>query len=154
MAESGGGNPPSLQEPVRLAADRYASELDPDIIPAGVDPLTFRVQQAEFLHEVGRSLAEHRRQHPGGDMISNLLQAEVDGRTLSANDIGAFMVLMSVAGNDTTKQTTSHTVISFAKHPEQRECLPEDFEVQRCRRGNGSPRSPSDELRPGGYPRP
>ncbi|CAB4821912.1 unannotated protein [freshwater metagenome] len=38
------------------------------------------------------------------------------------------MVLMSVAGNDTTKQTTSHTVISLAKHPEQRDWLLEDFD--------------------------
>jgi cytochrome P450 len=122
------GIPPSLQEPVRLAADRYVGELDPNIVPEGVDPLTFRVQQAEFLHEVGRSLAEHRRKNPGDDMITNLVQGEVDGKKLTDLEIGAFMVLMSVAGNDTTKQTTSHTVISLAEHPEQRDWLLEDFE--------------------------
>jgi len=122
------GIPPSLHEPVRLAADRYVGELDASIIPEGVAPLAFRVQQAEFLHEVGRSLAEHRRRNPGDDIITNLVQGEVDGKKLTDLEIGAFMVLMSVAGNDTTKQTTSHTVISLAKHPEQRDWLLEDFD--------------------------
>jgi cytochrome P450 len=38
------------------------------------------------------------------------------------------MALLSVAGNDTTKQTTSHTIISLDRHRDQRAWLAEDFE--------------------------
>ena len=38
------------------------------------------------------------------------------------------MILLSTAGNDTTKQTTSHTLLALARHPEQREWLMADIE--------------------------
>ena len=122
------GVPPSEQEATRLAAERFVGESDPALFE-GRDPMTFRLDQARYLHQVGASLAAHRRRHPGDDLMTNLVQAQIDGQSLTDEEIGAFMVLMSVAGNDTTKQTTTWTMLSFAEHPEQRAWLMEDFGV-------------------------
>jgi cytochrome P450 len=81
-----------------------------------------------FVFGVGQELAAHRRAHPADDLLTNLVQAEVDGHRLSDDDIGAFLVLISVAGNDTTKQTTSLGMLALARHPEQRAWLLEDYE--------------------------
>ncbi|MGZ4705762.1 MAG: cytochrome P450, partial [Acidimicrobiales bacterium] len=48
-----------------------------------------------------------------------LVQAEVDGERLYDEEIGAFTVLLGVAGNDTTRNTITHGVIAFAENPDQ-----------------------------------
>ena len=48
--------------------------------------------------------------HPGDDLMTALVQAEVDGERLTHAEIAAFFVLLSVAGNDTTRHTTSHAM--------------------------------------------
>ena len=56
------------------------------------------------------------------------MNAEVDGQRLTDDDIGAFMVLFTVAGNDTTRNTTSLTAVAFDRNPDQRAYLLEDFD--------------------------
>jgi cytochrome P450 len=56
------------------------------------------------------------------------VNAEVDGERLTDDDIGAFMVLLTVAGNDTTRNTTSLTTVAFDRNPDQRAYLLEDFD--------------------------
>ena len=121
------GVPPSEQEQVRRAANLFVSESDPAERPKDLDPIRFRFELADYLHRVGAELAADRRKHPRDDLMTNLVQAEVDGQRLSDQEIGAFMILMSVAGNDTTKQTTSLTVMALAENPEQRAWLVEDL---------------------------
>jgi cytochrome P450 len=87
-----------------------------------------RFESSIYLHTLARDLAAHRRKSPGDDLLTNLVQARIDGKGLSDDDIGSFMVLMSVAGNDTTKQTTTRTMLALQEHPEQRAWLMEDFD--------------------------
>jgi cytochrome P450 len=121
------GVPPSQQEEVRRAANLFVSESDPEERPKDVDAISFRLGLARYLHRVGAELAADRRKHPRDDLVTNLVQAEVDGHSLSDEEIGAFMILMSVAGNDTTKQTTSLAVMALAENPDQRAWLVEDL---------------------------
>ena len=58
--------------------------------------------------------------------MTNLVQAEVDGQGLTDDEIGAFFVLLSVAGNDTTRNTIAHAMRRLTEHPEQRAWLAED----------------------------
>jgi cytochrome P450 len=60
--------------------------------------------------------------------MTSIVQAEVDGQRLTDEQIGAFMILLSTAGNDTTKQTTSHTVLALSRHPDQRRWLMADWD--------------------------
>jgi cytochrome P450 len=80
------------------------------------------------MHEIAEELIEYRRENPGEDLFSALLRAEVDGEKLDETDIGAFFVLMSVAGTDTTKHTSAFTVRAMTHFREQQHWLMEDYE--------------------------
>jgi hypothetical protein len=58
--------------------------------------------------------------------MTGLVQAEVDGDRLTHDEIAAFFVLLSVAGNDTTRHTTSHAMRALTVNPDQRAALLED----------------------------
>jgi cytochrome P450 len=77
---------------------------------------------------VALALAAERREHPGDDLFSSLVNAEVDGDRLADADVAAFFVLLSVAGNDTTRQTISHGMKALTDFPDQRAWLLEDFD--------------------------
>jgi cytochrome P450 len=88
------------------------------------------VAARDHLYKLGADLAHHRRSHPADDLLTNLVSAEVDGQRLTDDDIGAFMVLFTVAGNDTTRNTTALTTVAFDRNPHQRAYLLEDFDAR------------------------
>ncbi|NLD77744.1 MAG: cytochrome P450, partial [Acidimicrobiales bacterium] len=51
--------------------------------------------------------------------LSVLVNAEVDGDKLTEQELGAIFMLFAVAGNDTTRNSTSHGIRLFAEHPDQ-----------------------------------
>jgi cytochrome P450 len=121
------GVPESERANVARAAENMIGAGDAvDVPPA--EYAEFATGQAAYLFTIGMSLAAHRRSHPGDDLMTNLVQAEIDGERLTDTDIGQFMVLMAIAGNDTTKQTTTHTALALDAHPDQREWLTADFD--------------------------
>lgn len=81
-----------------------------------------------YLREVASAEIEKRRAKPTGDLLSALVEAEVDGDRLSDDDIVSFFGLLTVAGNDTTRQSTSHGMKALSDFPDQRAWLMEDFE--------------------------
>ncbi|MGH9039847.1 MAG: antibiotic biosynthesis monooxygenase [Acidimicrobiia bacterium] len=101
------GVPPDDRVGVVHAADSMVSWNDPEI-RAGREPLQVLLDSLLALHAAARSMAEARRAEPGDDLMTALVQAEVDGERLTDDEICAFFVLLSVAGNDTTRSTISH----------------------------------------------
>ncbi|ANW64875.1 steroid C27-monooxygenase [Mycobacterium sp. djl-10] len=84
----------------------------------------------EFAHHDGRNsamelimyamqLAALRAEEPGEDIVTKLIEADVDGHKLSDDEFGFFMVLLAVAGNETTRNSITHGMIAFTEHPEQ-----------------------------------
>jgi cholest-4-en-3-one 26-monooxygenase len=65
------------------------------------------------------TMAEDRRQCPRNDIVSKLVHAQVDGGQLSSDEFGFFVILLSVAGNETTRNAISHGMLAFFEHPEQ-----------------------------------
>ncbi len=65
------------------------------------------------------TMAEDRRQCPRNDIVSKLVQAQVDDGQLSSDEFGFFVILLSVAGNETTRNAISHGMLAFFEHPEQ-----------------------------------
>jgi cytochrome P450 len=57
---------------------------------------------AERVYAVFDDLLSERRRHPADDMMTMLLQAEVEGRRLSRDEVLGFCYLLLVGGNDTT----------------------------------------------------
>ncbi|MBM3660759.1 MAG: cytochrome P450 [Actinobacteria bacterium] len=71
-------------------------------------------------------LALDKRANPSDDIISVLLQAEVDGERLSDLEFDLFFELLAVAGNETTRNLISHGMLALIEHPDQRELLLDD----------------------------
>ncbi|WP_155766880.1 cytochrome P450, partial [Mycobacterium intracellulare] len=86
------------------------------------------VENQLYLHQVVGALATERRERPGDDLISSLVTAEVDGDRLEDAEVAAFFVLLSVAGNDTTRQTISHTLKALTDFPDEKAWLLHDFD--------------------------
>jgi cytochrome P450 len=121
------GVPESERVAAARAGDAVIGRSDPSFGDP-TDPIGTITDARDHLYTLGAELAQHRRAHPGDDLLTNLVNAEVGGQRLTDDDIGAFMVLFTVAGNDTTRNTTSLTAVAFDRNPDQRTYLLEDFE--------------------------
>jgi cytochrome P450 len=124
------GVPDSLSDTFAEAGDKFIGARDPEILPPGVTPNDFVLEQMGVLRQIGVDLVNYRREHPSSDIATALANAELDGNKLTDEDITSVMLLLSVAGNDTTKQTTTSTLISLDRNPDQRAWLTEDFEAR------------------------
>jgi len=72
------------------------------------------------LYAYAAELANQKRANPGEDLISVLsTKAEVDGEQLSGLEIDLFFLLLSVAGNETTRNLISHGLVALLEHPDQ-----------------------------------
>jgi cholest-4-en-3-one 26-monooxygenase len=65
------------------------------------------------------AMAEDRRQCPRDDIVTKLVNAHVDGGQLSSDEFGFFVILLAVAGNETTRNAISHGMLAFLDHPDQ-----------------------------------
>jgi len=121
------GIPEADRHRVEHAADAIVSWADPAYLD-GRQPMEVLFEAQMTVHQVAFALAAERREHPGDDLFSSLVNAEVDGDRLADADIAAFFVLLAVAANDTTRQTTSHALNALTDFPDQRAWLLEDFD--------------------------
>ncbi len=65
------------------------------------------------------NLVEDRRKHPTGDVTSIVANAEVNGAPLPAIELLSYLLLMVVAGNETTRNATSGGLLAMIDNPEQ-----------------------------------
>lgn len=123
------GLPEEQRESVAQAADLLVSSND-ESVRDDRDPLEIVNDATQTLIIAGLELAESRRGTPADDLMTSLVAAEVDGHRLTDEEISAFFVLLSVAGNDTTRNTITHTVKALQDFPAQRAYLLEDFDAR------------------------
>src|SRR4051794_2937539 len=93
---------------------------DPDLIEDQDDPLTAFLEAGMALAGVMERMAAERVEHPTADLTSALVTAEVDGETLTHQEIASFFILLLVAGNETTRNAISQGILALSEHPEQR----------------------------------
>ncbi|HTF47424.1 MAG TPA: steroid C27-monooxygenase, partial [Pseudonocardia sp.] len=65
------------------------------------------------------SMAEARKACPMDDIVTRLVQADVDGRGLNSDEFGFFVLLLAVAGNETTRNAITHGMMALLDNPEQ-----------------------------------
>ncbi|RSN22846.1 steroid C27-monooxygenase [Streptomyces sp. WAC 05977] len=65
------------------------------------------------------NMAEERRKCPMDDIVTKLVQADVDGESLASDEFGFFVILLAVAGNETTRNAITHGMKAFLDHPGQ-----------------------------------
>jgi len=80
------------------------------------------MEMIEFLDE----LAKHKAARPSDDLVSLLVQSEVEDRGLTANELVTFSMSLVVAGNETTRHLISESLIELAARPQQRSAIHDD----------------------------
>jgi cytochrome P450 len=81
------------------------------------------MQAMDSMKAYFNQVFEERRAHPQNDLVSALLQAEVDGERLSNEELLGFCVLLLVAGNETTTNLIGNTILCLDEYPEAVERL-------------------------------
>ena len=65
------------------------------------------------------TMAEQRRKCPADDIVTKLVQADLDGESLGETEFAFFVILLAVAGNETTRNAMTHGINAFAENPDQ-----------------------------------
>jgi cholest-4-en-3-one 26-monooxygenase len=103
-------------------SNRMIGSEDPEYAVAAEEAQTAAIEMFGYANE----LAVHKRANPSDDIISVLLQAEVDGERLSDLEFDLFFELLAVAGNETTRNLISHGMLALIENPDQRKLLVDD----------------------------
>ncbi len=114
--------------------DKLLGNTDPEVVGeenvrdlTAADPslrlLPFSSPFSLDLIEYGRRLGEARRADPRDDITTRLVESEVDGSRLSEHEFGLFFILLTTAGNETTRHTISLGLLDLLSHPEERDRL-------------------------------
>jgi cholest-4-en-3-one 26-monooxygenase len=106
-------------------SNRMIGSEDPEYMVS--DEEVFQAQVEMFMY--AQQLAEQRRATPRDDIITALLSADVDGESLSDMDFNLFFLLLSVAGNETTRNAIAHGMNAFLEHPDQWRLFSSDLEA-------------------------
>ena len=86
-------------------------------------------ETAAALGELSAFIVEHiraKRERPGEDLVSLLVDSEVGGRPLSREELFMFLLTLLVAGNETTRTLLSGSALVLHEHPDQRAALAAD----------------------------
>jgi len=78
------------------------------------------------LFKMGRDMIEERRKNPTDDLMSVVANTEVEGEGLPPELLDGFMLLMVIAGNETTRNTMTGGLIALNENPEEKEKLIKD----------------------------
>jgi cholest-4-en-3-one 26-monooxygenase len=82
------------------------------------EPEEAQLAMAEMYMFADR-IAAARQERPAEDVATRLLQASVDGTSLTQEQFDIFFMLLMVAGNETTRNAITHGMQAFFEHPEQ-----------------------------------
>ena len=95
---------------------------------SGPDGYDISLQASRKLADYAIQVSRERKLHPKDDLLTLLVQAEVDGEHFSEHDLGAMVHLIVVAGADTTAGTLHEAILALDHFPAQRAKLIEDFD--------------------------
>jgi cholest-4-en-3-one 26-monooxygenase len=103
-------------------SNRMIGSEDPEYIVSQEEVQTAQIEMFMYANQ----LAAERRQEKRDDIVTALLEAEVDGDRLSEMDFNLFFLLLAVAGNETTRNSISHGIHAFGENPDQYKLLVDD----------------------------
>jgi cytochrome P450 len=128
------GVPPEDTDRIIELGDALIAHADPDLSRLVSDSentdefrlYPFRSPAGKELWDYAHQLAAHRRREPKDDLVSRLLNAEVDGKRLTESEFDNFFSLLAVAGNETTRQALAHGMLAFIERPDEWKRLQSD----------------------------
>lgn len=92
---------------------------------AGFDDPEYRVSRedgmlaAAEIYAYAEQLAERRSAEPADDIVTRLLRPDDTGQVLTSQEFVLFFLLLTVAGNETTRNAASGGMLAFFEHPDQ-----------------------------------
>lgn len=96
---------------------RWSNEMtggeDPEY--ADIDPAMSSFELITYAMK----MAEERSKNPTEDIVTKLIEADIEGEKLSDDEFGFFVIMLAVAGNETTRNSITHGMIAFSDNPEQ-----------------------------------
>ncbi|NUU20562.1 MAG: cytochrome P450 [Streptomycetaceae bacterium] len=101
---------------------------DPEYVPEDADHITVLLTAGGELAQLLTELGAYRTANPTDDVISALVNANIDGERITADELASFFILLVVAGNETTRNAISHGLRLLTENPGQRELWLSDFE--------------------------
>lgn len=99
-----------------VPADAYGNTTPLELLP-------FSSPASHALFEYGRGMREERTKHPKDDLVTTLVQAEVDGEKMNDYDFKNMFHVLVFAGNETTRTAISNGIQAFIANPDQLELL-------------------------------
>jgi cholest-4-en-3-one 26-monooxygenase len=98
----------------------------------GFDPATTMEDRNQAMTEMfmyADALCRERQENPQDDLLSILLDAEIEGHRLTQFQISSFFMLLQNAGSETTRNLITTGTLALLEHPEQLEMLRGDLEL-------------------------
>ena len=112
------GTTPDDREQLIRWSNAIITNDDPDYSPSE----EYRTQAGEEMMQYAFDMLAERRETPTDDLAS-VLAERLDKGELSAEEYAGYVMLLFVAGNETTRNNISHGVLQLAQNPEQYELL-------------------------------
>jgi cholest-4-en-3-one 26-monooxygenase len=94
-------------------SNQLVGDQDPEF--ASNDGLTASAE----LMMYGMQLAAERADSPTEDLVTKLIQADVEGHKLTDDEFGFFVIILAVAGNETTRNSITQGMMAFSDFPDQ-----------------------------------
>jgi cholest-4-en-3-one 26-monooxygenase len=94
-------------------SNQLVGDQDPEF--ASNDGLTASAE----LMMYGMQMAAERSKNPGEDLVTKLIQADVEGHKLTDDEFGFFVIILAVAGNETTRNSITQGMMAFSEFPDQ-----------------------------------
>jgi cytochrome P450 len=114
------GVPPERYETFKQESDIIVSS--DNTMPGSPLPVAFH-EAVDSMRSYFTERIEKRRQHPGTDLISALVTAHDETESLSADELLAFVVLLLLAGNETTTNLIGNGMLALGRNLDQLELL-------------------------------
>lgn len=101
----------------RMELFRWSNEMtgteDPEY--ADIDP---KASSAELI-VYAMKMADIKAKNPGPDIVTKLIEADIEGEKLSEDEFGFFVIMLAVAGNETTRNSITQGMMAFMDNPDQ-----------------------------------
>ncbi|AWT56676.1 cytochrome P450 [Mycolicibacterium smegmatis] len=106
------GVPEADREKIFAWSNAIINTDDPDF---DSDPTVANAELMGYAY----TMAEERRRCPADDIVTRLVQADVSGESLGEVEFAFFVILLAVAGNETTRNAITHGMNAFFENPDQ-----------------------------------
>lgn len=112
------GVPIEDQERFKEWSDALVADLGGGILdPPSPERMAKQVRIIEAMRNYFTPLAEKRRREPREDLLSGLVAAELEGSRLSFDEMLQMLILLLVAGNETTTNLIGNAALVLMDHP-------------------------------------